>query len=350
MSSLTLTVEASLPLLRLAVEQAFDAIILTDAQIDLPGPHILYANTAFLKMTGYRESEVVGRTPRLLQGPETDQEMLKYLRHCLKEGLPFHGEGTNYHKGGLPYQAEWRITPIRAACGTLTHYMATLRDVIERKRMEEQIGDQLVRIHDYSRQLEAQKEALEQANARLQALATTDGLTGLRNHRDFHEALEREAAEAHRRDTALSLILLDVDRFKQYNDAFGHPAGDEVLKIVAGIMRGYACAGGGAFRYGGEEFALLLPGAPAGDACETAERLRAGVAAHSWPQRVVTVSLGVATQGAEAGASRLLEEADRALYRSKNLGRNRVSHFDVSDLTRLDLAQLAAVRPETQAA
>ena len=338
-------------LMRLAVAQATDAIVITDAQLDRPGPRILYANAAFLQMTGYELSEVIGQTPRLLQGPETSQELLQWLRHCLEEKIPFYGEGVNYRKGGRPYQAEWRITPVRADGSEVTHFMATLRDVTDRKRMEEQIGRQIACIHEYSRQLEAQKEALEQANARLQALATTDGLTGLRNHRDFHQALERETRAALQCRSSLSLILLDVDRFKQYNDTFGHPAGDEVLKIVSGILRGHACTRSGAFRYGGEEFAVLLPGASAGAACQAAERLRAEIEAYPWPQRAVTVSLGASTQEADADlASDLLEEADRALYRSKNVGRNRVSHFDVSDLSRLHFAQLAPVRPETQAA
>ncbi len=338
MHPLTLTAGGSLSLLRLAVEQAFDAIIITDAQIDRPGPHILYVNTAFLRMTGYAEREVIGQTPRLLQGPETSQELLQHLRHCLKEGLPFHGEGINYRKGGRPYQAEWRITPIRTDGGAPTHYMATLRDVTERKRMEEQIGTQLARIHGYSRQLESQKADLERANARLQALATTDGLTGLRNHRDFHETLEREACTVLRHTSPLPLILLDVDHFKQYNDAFGHPTGDEVLKGVAQILKTHACLSGHAFRYGGEEFALLLPRICVEGATRSAERLRADIQAAQWPRRAVTVSLGIASQRAGARtASPLLDEADQALYRSKGEGRNRVSHF-----ARVNPAQPAA--------
>ena len=338
-------------LMRLAVEQATDAVVITDAQLDRPGPRIVYANAAFLQMTGYELSEVIGQTPRLLQGPETSQELLQWLRHCLEEKIPFYGEGVNYRKGGRPYQAEWRITPVRADGAEVTHFMATLRDVTDRKQMEEQIGCQIARIHEYSRQLEAQKEALEQANVRLQALAITDGLTGLRNHRDFHEALERETRSALQRRSPLSLILLDVDRFKQYNDAFGHPAGDEVLKIVSEVLLRLACPSAGAFRYGGEEFAVLLPGASTGEACQVAERLRAEIEAYAWPRRAVTVSLGASTQEAEAGvASDLLEEADRALYRSKNVGRNRVSHFDVSDLSRFDLANFAPIRPEAKAA
>ena len=303
-------------LLQAAVEQAGEAILITDALIELPGPRILYVNPAFLEMTGYTAAEVLGQTPRLLQGAKTDPDLLCRLRRCLKEGIPFHGEGINYGKGHRPYHAEWRITPVRSARGNITHFMATLRDVTEHKRHKEQ--------------LEAQKAALEEANMQLRALATTDGLTGLRNHREFHAQMEIERERARRDGTPLSLVLLDVDHFKQYNDAFGHPAGDEVLKTLAGLLHGHGeTTVELAARYGGEEFAVILPRMSADRACALAERLRAAVAAHSWPARPVTISLGVATlwEG-EPPPLTLLNQADRALYQSKADGRDCVTHFE----------------------
>ncbi len=295
--------DEALHLLQAAVEQAGEAILITDAVIEQPGPHILYVNPAFLAMTGYTAGEVLGRTPRLLQGPETDRALLCHLRHCLADGIPFHGRGINYRKGSVPYHAEWRINPVRSVGGGITHFMATLRDVTEHKQYEER--------------LEAQKAALEEANTQLRALATTDGLTGLRNHREFHAQMEHERARAARDGTPLSLVMLDVDHFKQYNDAFGHPAGDEVLKTLAGLLRGYARTVDLVARYGGEEFAILLPGAEGAGARAVAERLRAAVAAHGWPARPVTVSLGAATlRPGEDPAWPLLDQADKALYHS----------------------------------
>ena len=334
----------ALHLLQSAVEQASEAVMITDALLDRPGPHILYVNPAFLEMTGYAACEVLGQTPRILQGPETDPLLLRWLRHCLREGIPFHGQGINYRKGSLPYHAEWRITPVRSGAGEVTHFMATLRDITEHKRSEKQIGDQLARIHEYSRQLEAQKTALEEANTQLLALATTDGLTGLRNHREFHAQMEHERERAARDGTALSLVLLDVDRFKQYNDTFGNPAGDEVLKALASLLRGQARTVDLVARYGGEEFAVLLPGADAGGAGALAERLRTAVAGHAWPARPVTVSLGVATVRAEEARGRealpLLDQADKALYHSKAAGRDRVTHFE--EFTGVTILALAA--------
>ena len=302
-------------LLQAAVEQAGEAILITDALTERPGPHILYVNPAFLEMTGYTAPEVLGQTPRLLQGAETDPALLRRLRRCLKEGIPFHGEGINYRKGCRPYHAEWRIAPVRSARGEVTHFMATLRDITEHKR--------------YKEQLEMQKAALEEANERLHALATTDGLTGLRNHREFHAQMEIERERAVRDSAPLSLVLLDVDHFKQYNDAFGHPAGDEVLKTLAGLLHGHGETVDLAARYGGEEFAVILPGTSAAGAYALAERLRAAVAAYSWPARPVTISLGIATlwEG-ESPRLTLLDQADRALYQSKANGRDCITHFE----------------------
>ena len=104
-------------LLRAAIESANDAIIITEALIDLPGPRIEYVNPAFCTMTGYSLDEILGKTPRILQGPRTDPALLHRLRDDLKHERNFHGETVNYRKDGSEYFVEWRITPLRDSEG-----------------------------------------------------------------------------------------------------------------------------------------------------------------------------------------------------------------------------------------
>jgi diguanylate cyclase (GGDEF)-like protein len=125
--------------------------------------------------------------------------------------------------------------------------------------------------------------------------------------------------------------MLDVDFFKQYNDAFGHPAGDDVLRLVASSLKENTREHDVVARYGGEEFAVLLPATPAEDAMVSAERIRRMLEQIAWPHCPVTASLGVATTSANIPASAaLVEAADQALYRSKRTGRNRVTHHEIS--------------------
>ncbi|PZA06541.1 MULTISPECIES: sensor domain-containing diguanylate cyclase [unclassified Meiothermus] len=169
------------------------------------------------------------------------------------------------------------------------------------------------------------QELLEEANARLKHLAERDELTGLYNRRVLMARFREEFHRALRYGQPLSLLMIDVDGFKEYNDTYGHPAGDEVLKQVARRIQSRLRAGDLLARYGGEEFALLLPNTPSQGAMALAERLRQEVEQASWPSRPVTISVGVATQSAAAEEPHtLLAAADEALYQAKRLGKNRV--------------------------
>ena len=158
----------------------------------------------------------------------------------------------------------------------------------------------------------------------VERLATRDGLTGLANRRLFEESLERETARSRRLGTPLSLLILDVDHFKQINDTYGHPAGDAVLREIGTAVAGSTKAFDVAARYGGDEFVVLLPGCNAVDASGVADRVRAEVA-HQVSDAPVTVSVGVATMPDNAvDAERLVAAADGALYEAKRAGRDRI--------------------------
>ena len=166
-------------------------------------------------------------------------------------------------------------------------------------------------------------------NARLYTQATvranTDGLTRLYNHRHFHERLEQEIARGSRFGTRFSLIMLDLDLFKPYNDIYGHLAGDKILRKIAGYIKNSIRSLDMAFRYGGEEFAIILPEAWFDDAYKVAERIRQTIESKMSDQTMpLTISLGVASWPADGVmAEEIIACADTALYRAKQTGRNR---------------------------
>jgi diguanylate cyclase (GGDEF)-like protein len=170
----------------------------------------------------------------------------------------------------------------------------------------------------YVCELEQQCEQLVQENA-------TDALTDLGNRRAFQQRLDEELTRASRCDSSMALMVLDVDCFKRYNDSFGHPAGDVLLKQLGEVLKSTCRVYDFAARIGGEEFAVILPGTTRASAFVIAERLRRTVQQEVWPHRQITVSVGVALLQSEIDDSAcLLDRADRALYRAKNAGRNRV--------------------------
>ena len=173
----------------------------------------------------------------------------------------------------------------------------------------------------------AVQEELERRNALLAALAESDELTGAKNRRHFLEALDRQFARARRDGSPLSLLMLDIDQFKAYNDSFGHPAGDDVLRTVARLLREHLRGEDVVARIGGEEFVALLPEIEAEAARAVCERIGSLLRSHPWRLRPVTASLGVSTASdATGGPASLIEEADRALYASKRRGRDRATH------------------------
>jgi diguanylate cyclase (GGDEF)-like protein len=219
--------------------------------------------------------------------------------------------------------------------------MGIVTDATERKRAEERLQNlqeelvanqeeliaqngELVALRD---RLEQEKHFLAEANTRLENLATTDGLTGIKNHRAFQGQLDTEWNSAVRYQRPLSLVILDIDHFKPFNDAYGHPAGDDVLKQVARILERTVRNSDCLARYGGEEFVVILPETDTAGALSLADRFRSNIESHRWARRTVTATVGVTTLSPiHADAQTLIIEADRALYQAKSDGRNCVRH------------------------
>jgi diguanylate cyclase (GGDEF)-like protein len=172
------------------------------------------------------------------------------------------------------------------------------------------------------------QKALE--HARTRRLASTDGLTGMYNHRTFQERLSQEIARADRYGRPLSVLMIDVDHFKVYNDTYGHPQGDIVLQDLARLLQEMSRTSDTVARWGGEEFAIILPETDSVGAQKIGQRLCEQVERYPFPGQdlmpggTLTISIGVATYAAASSKEALLQGADTALYTAKREGRNRV--------------------------
>ena len=165
---------------------------------------------------------------------------------------------------------------------------------------------------------------LKQLTLELEAISLTDSLTSLPNRRAFGQRMNIEWQRTLRYATPLTIMMLDVDHFKRFNDDFGHQTGDDVLIQVAQLLAHAVRTTDFASRYGGEEFIVILPNSTLEEAMPIAQRICNEIAQYAWPQRQVTVSIGVATYHQQEEIQELIAQADMALYQAKAEGRNRV--------------------------
>jgi diguanylate cyclase (GGDEF)-like protein/PAS domain S-box-containing protein len=292
---------------KLVVENSRDAIILGD----LDGTQT-YVSPGIKALTGWEPRDLVGHRSRELIHPSDVVEVDLAMR-ALRAG----SEG-----GTLEYRARkrdgdffWVEGSLRVyrdpATGRPIGYLNLVRDISERKRSEEH---------------------LQSAYRAMESLVVVDALTGISNRRRFDEALASEWRRALRDGDKLSLLLIDADHFKRYNDTYGHVRGDSCLKQIAEAALDVVLRPGDLVaRYGGEEFAVVLPGTDENGARAVAEDICQAVRNRRLPHEgnapgIVTVSIGCATIVPQRGKSPqdLIESADQALYRAKGRGRNRV--------------------------
>ena len=299
-----------LRLLESSIARLNDIVIITEAgPFNEPGPRIVFVNEAFERRTGYRREEVIGRTPRLLQGPGTQRRELDRIRAAMEQWQPARVDLINYNKNGEPYWVDLEVSPVWDEARRLTHWVAVGRDITERKTAEEKI----------------------------QYLAFYDPLTKLPNRQLLLDRLHRALSDKERpREGAL--MFIDLDNFKDLNDTLGHQKGDQLLQQVAERLRSCVHRGDTVARLGGDEFVILLennhykPLDPSAAAHAVSERILAklgepyvlsGHLHHS------TCSIGVTLFGrAPCSVSELLKQADLAMYQAKNAGRNAVCFFD----------------------
>lgn len=325
-----------LRLLESVAVHARDSIIITEAEpIDLPGPRIIYCNAAFTRATGYLPVEVIGQTPRMLQGINTDTGTRAKLRSALENWQPIEVELVNYRKDGSRFWVELSIVPVANEKGWYTHWVSVQRDISERKGAEELA----IRV----RVAEGQNTALaseiverKRVEAELLYTAFHDGLTRLRNRAYFmnqlQTALDNEAAK---NDPVCAILFLDLDRFKIVNDSLGHVHGDALLCDVAQRLRRCVRPQDTLARIGGDEFAILIENTSGlNTAVEIAERILVAMRTPiqlSHQSVFPSVSIGISqSRCPNTLPEDLLRNADIAMYAAKRAGHGDYAIFDPS--------------------
>ncbi len=277
-----------------------------------PDGKLMFVNRAWRETLGYSAEEIPHLTLEQIIHPNSREHCQQMFARVLEGEKLGDIEAIFVAKDGRKIVVEGSSS-CRYEHGELVSTRSIFRNITRRKRDEAKIA--------------AQQQKLAAANAHLKVLAITDGLTGLKNRRAFEEHLHHEFERAQRYGTALSLLMLDVDEFKSYNDTFGHPAGDAVLRRVAELLMSVSRTTDVVARYGGEEFVIISPATDCEGAIALAERCREAIENADWNKRLITASVGVATfSSSTATSAALVEAADAALYEAKANGRNRIVH------------------------
>jgi diguanylate cyclase (GGDEF)-like protein/PAS domain S-box-containing protein len=272
---------------------------------------LTYVSPSSLPLLGYKPEEMVGKKAEVFIVAEDIPAIHAAVVRILASEVQTDSETIHMRrKDGSMVWMEMNARLVRdPATGCPQGVVTVMRDITERKRFED----------------------------KLSAMALTDGLTGISNRRSFDESLEREWKRTLREGSEISLLLLDIDNFKRFNDLYGHQVGDDCLRAVATAISGAVRATDIAARYGGEEIAIILPSTFTAGAVEVAEKVRSAIAAlrlghegNPGEGGRLTVSIGVATALARQGGTirmpeSLLLAADNAMYKAKHEGRNRVA-------------------------
>jgi diguanylate cyclase (GGDEF)-like protein/PAS domain S-box-containing protein len=311
--------QGQLRLLETCMAQINDIVMITNADsLENGGPRIVFVNDAFVRRTGYSREEVMGRSPRFLQGPSSIKNELDRITNAIRTGEPVRIELINHTRDGKEFWVDQDIVPVKDRQGRCTHWVGIQRDISEQK----------------------------QANARIERLAYHDVLTGLANRRLLLDRLQHTLAICARHPSYCGLLFIDLDNFKELNDTFGHDRGDLLLVDVADRLLKCVREEDTIARFGGDEFAVLLRdlGCNALEAAANAEavagKITAMLAGHydlAGTTYHTTASVGVTLFGmVGATVDELLRHADIAMYQSKTAGKNTYRFFDASMQSMVD--------------
>ena len=271
------------------INSTVDAIITIDQD-----ENITFANRGAVRMLGYGEMEINGLSMYEVFGGGSEEA--DYIRRVLREDKPLQNYESEFkHKDGARIPVSMSVSLVPGPRGTVASTLAICKDITEQKRLELELKEMTIR----------------------------DNLTGLYNQRYFHDRLEAEIERAKRQHRPLSLLLIDVDSFKGYNDSHGHLEGDRVLAevgaVIAECTREHVDKG---FRYGGDEFTVILPEAPEAQALVVAERIRTMFEARRFD--MLTLSIGLMSYKSDYSTRSFIQFTDSMMYDAKRAGGNRV--------------------------
>jgi diguanylate cyclase (GGDEF)-like protein/PAS domain S-box-containing protein len=288
---------------RTLVENASDIVIRTDN-----AGHFTFVNPAAMRITGYEEEEMIGMHYTTLIHPDMRDEAIKSLGRQFVKVLPnTYSEFPIIRKDGTD---AWlgQNTQLIVECGNITGFQAVSRDITDRKRLEKE---------------------LKESEERYRELSVLDDLTGLYNSRNFYFQLKMEIDRLARYEQPLTLLMLDLDNFKAFNDAYGHVEGDQVLQRFGQVVKRCLRETDFAYRYGGEEFTILLPMTTSADGAVTAERIRTEFkkeifSTASGQDVHLTVSIGLAQYKPQEDIKAFVRRVDQLMYQGKKNGKDRV--------------------------
>jgi diguanylate cyclase (GGDEF)-like protein/PAS domain S-box-containing protein len=303
-----------LEILKQAVLDSRDGITISDNLVD-DNP-LIFVNPAFERMTGYSSEEITNVNCRYLQNDDREQPELRIVKNAIKAGQYCLVIVRNYRKDGTMFWNELSISPIYDANGVVTNFIGIQKDVTARVLIQQQLRDE--------------NQSLAEIRVNLEQLAIKDGLTGIYNRRFFDMQLEIQWGIARRNNEPLTLIMIDVDHFKQFNDIYGHNAGDNALKRIAdSLNKSFLRSSDFVARYGGEEFVVLSVGMTQAQAAlftaTLCQRVRdLGIPHSASSTGYITVSIGFSVHAfvTHDHSSVLLGRADKSLYAAKQRGRD----------------------------
>jgi diguanylate cyclase (GGDEF)-like protein/PAS domain S-box-containing protein len=286
-----------------AVEHSPVSIVITDVN-----GKIEYVNPKFTELTGYTFEEARGNTTSMLKSGKTPPEIYEDLWQTIQSGGEWKGDLLNRKKNGDLYWEKISISSVTDAKGNITHFVSVNEDITDRREAEEKIRS---------------------LNAELEKIAITDYLTSIYNRRYFMERGVQEFKRAKRSKHPLSLLMLDIDKFKNINDTYGHETGDFALKQVVAALKKNLREIDILGRMGGDEFTVMLPNTSLENAAKLAERVRKDMenTVFQTTDESLTISITISAGVSDftdqtTNIDEMLRNADTALYQAKHSGRN----------------------------